>query len=168
MNLTTDQLNSLLAQGWIKQGGPYSTQSQCLNNCGSSSSSSSRSSSSGGIIIGCCPDPIPSTLYLTLTGTGDCNCFNGIVVLTWNAGQSQWNGVSNNCSTQVNFHLKCNGSTIFGMGLISDSPTCVFASGGTSWILNVGASTCSPFNLVFGPESVTVCCTGDITGIVTT
>lgn len=50
----------------------------------------------GGVSVTCCPDPLPTTLYLTVSAGGACD---GTYALAWDG--SQWAGSVGACLAQV-------------------------------------------------------------------
>jgi hypothetical protein len=60
-----------------------------------------------GVVVGCCANALPATLFATLTNrTGTCGCLPDSVVLTWN-GTAWQNLAVSGCGTTIDFTFRC-------------------------------------------------------------
>lgn len=113
LELTETELNNLIAQGWLLEGGPFESESICLSNCGSGSSSSSSLSSGSGTGACFCPSACPNGVsyqwQMTVSGITNLNCvlceddYNGTFVLTF------LDAIDNNCTWHGGSTLGCDG-----------------------------------------------------------
>lgn len=137
VTLTDNELNNLIAQGWILRNGPFASEIDCLNNCGSSSSSSSCCCEECG-----CSEAVNATTEFQLnTGTindGDCtgcNSIDGGHVLTTNEddlANCLWAVGSISATFDAScIDPSCNSGTVEGAWLLTlgcDEQTVMFRS----------------------------------------
>lgn len=123
--------------------------------CGGSSSSGS-SGATPTVQTDCCANPIPQTLFLTMTDDGSCACMEGVYELTWDPtlvvsggfpfvdGPGAWaSPLQTVCGGSWRFALACDsfsGSPAWYLCLVNATGDgCFFAQGTASPV------TCDPF-----------------------
>ncbi len=108
----------------------------------------------------CCPNALPLTVHVTLTGSGDCAPFSGVYPITWTG--ASWFGTFTVSGHPVSVTVNCMGSDCTGFVL---NVTCDAAN------LFTGLATtcsCSPFSATFTPSGGPgACCTANFTATVT-
>lgn len=127
------------------------------------SASASAGGGGGGITTPCCPaNPIPTTLYLTLTNTNPgCTCANGLVIpLVYDTLSNVWKGLSNVCGLSYSFTLTCvtfglnNGQFELQVGISASYALDAFA-------------TCNPFSWTQHTSASSFCLLVDVTFTIT-
>lgn len=115
----------------------------------------------------CCPDGLPTTLYLTIAGSGYCD-IDGTYPLTWN--DNQWSGTipSNGCTIEFYCNLtttpaSCGFTLVVSAGYPEDCTLCyeVSTCGSTSGTWE--STSCSTPNWTSNPtnsNAATCACTG--------
>ena len=63
----------------------------------------------GGIVVACCDNPLPDTLYMVITGgtPDDPTCLDGTFPLVWNSLTSRWEGSAIVCGGLRDFYYYC-------------------------------------------------------------
>lgn len=120
----------------------------------------------GTVETDCCPDnPLPTTLYLHLTGaTGTCACMEDTYTLTWNG--FSWTAVPTVCTSSApTVLLSCRPDGKFTLGFTTATPPhCSFSSLSIS---EPEPSACDPLEIDFGVATITAgCCVGTVTAVV--
>ena len=101
-------------------------------------SSISASSMSAGISTNCCPGPVPSTLYATITNVQNCPNLNGFtIILTYNPVTQAW---ESSIGAAIQLSLLCIAPDVWYISSMTDG--CVFSA-----IQNV--FSCTPFDIPF-------------------
>lgn len=131
-NLSPDELQTYLDQGYTLQGGPFTTEDECLASCSSSSSSS-------GIYVSCCEIELPAQLIATVN-TSSCIIGNTpiIVPLFWNGSSWTGNGSLPNCGLDISLGCSDNQWTM----IISPIINC-------DGQMEAQSQSCDPFILEF-------------------
>lgn len=115
-----------------------------------------------GVVVPCCDDPLPRTLYLTITNkTGTCSCLPDTITLTWDDDYQQWKypGTYADC-TDPDFTLVCSRFPSVHWELAST----YLATGATT----PNSVNCDPFEAVFTMNAASAStCTGSFTATVT-
>ncbi len=130
------------------QASSGSSSSGSSSSSGASGRSGSGSSIGGGgsVSVPCCPNTVPTTLYLTINSP--CSCLNGTYPLTWSGSYWYYNADATNCpntaTSNVTLRLSCSGADCTGWSL-------EYSCGGSH---PVTASpqpgcTCDPMHVVF-------------------
>lgn len=113
------------------------------------------------IVTECCaPDPVPSTLFATVTADETLACMDGLVIeLTYNPATGQWEG-------DIDFNGDCNlalvmacGTSVAGhwamSGVVSGVCSCIESYPGFEDPAEVPVS-CDPVLIVFNDALVTI------------
>ena len=107
----------------------------------------------------CCPDGIPSTLTVELSGTG---CADFATTVTWN-GTTRWEGTASICGLTMSVTVTCDTLGVPGYVISVDY---IAPLGGTLAVSDPIAATCSPFYAsqgslpTFYQDMIATCCGG--------
>jgi len=111
------------------------------------------------IVTDCCPDGIPDTLTVELSGT---SCADFVTTVTWN-GTTRWEGTVDICGLTMSVTVTCDTVGVPGYVISVD----YFAPlGGTLAVSDPIAATCSPFEAsqgslpTFYQDLIATCCGG--------
>lgn len=115
----------------------------------------------GTVTVTCCTNPLPKTLYLTLTAVSGCSCLDGVSIpLVWD-GSSFWvgSGWPTSCNTIESVSLSC---------VLSNWQLTIKCNGLSPTSHNPDATACDPLLLTFSTH-LSFCCndSGTVTGLVT-
>ena len=118
------------------------------------------SSSSGSlyntVTVDCCVNPLPETLYATITDkTGDCTCLPNSFTLTWNGMMWANNSIATSCTFSMDFSLSCLLSTFSLMSTMCGTGA------------NPNSAICSPLQLVWTGLTCPALCSGTFTITIT-
>lgn len=117
-----------------------------------------------GVETGCCGNSIPETLTATISGSGDCSCYNGKTVsLTYSSGNSRWEGTlasASGCSNgDLTLYFYCGASETTAGDFRLDV---LCSNGGSNDAGNTpdGTETCDPLDVTFLTTTAGLCCNG--------
>ena len=161
-NLSADELQEFLNDGYILHG-TFDTADECAMNCppaaassssspgAASASSSSSASSVPSILTSCCPNPIPLTLFATLSDGGGCSA---VAPQTIEIDYLTTSGTWVSGSTLPTLSLACVnlGGGVFQWQLTSSN--CSFGP------VTPSSVTCNPIQLVFNVAVPVLACCG--------
>lgn len=111
------------------------------------------------IVTDCCPDGIPDTLTVQLSGT---TCADFVTTVTWN-GTTRWEGTVDICGLTMSVTVTCD--TLGTPGYVI-SVDYIAPLGGTLAVTDPIVATCSPFEAsqgslpTFYQDAIATCCGG--------
>lgn len=111
------------------------------------------------IVTDCCPDGIPATLTVELSGT---TCADFTTTVTWN-GTTRWQGTVSICGLTMSVTVTCDTLGVPGYVISVDY---IAPLGGTLAVTDPIAATCSPFEAsqgslpTFYQDLIATCCGG--------
>lgn len=109
------------------------------------------------IVTDCCPDGIPDTLTVELSGSG---CADFVTTVTWN-GTTRWQGTVSICGLTMSVTVTCDTLGVPGYVISVDY---IAPLGGTLGVTDPIAATCSPFYAsqssipLFFQDAIATCC----------
>lgn len=92
------------------------------------------------VTVGCCPDPVPKTLYLTVVASNTCTCLDGSYTMLYDEGSGTWKTTFSACSGTVTFTLLCLGTDQTDWSL-------AVSGCGTIGPIAAGLTACGPLDL---------------------